>query len=445
MNLIPKGVSMLFFNLIEVTINPLHPQYELVNSALNFLQALYEYGNNTIVSTQKGIKQDLFSSFSSLVKQSHNLHHKIHLHVTEPQQTAINEKWDPDTSTITITTIRSQLQLISKLINLLYYSINPWFSDPTELAKILAQSSSLNYFSLTLKLASYYYHHLPQHNTLKEIQNNVSLIANELPADQLFMLTTKDWEEIADEPLSLADFLNNYNNNTSNHQISVQEVQHQLDFMTCSNFCRDIFASVEQQLQDIIRTIIKDLKNDSFCLEQAKASYTDLLNNLMKEDPDFQQDYYILFELILEKGHKYNVPEFNHVYEIKNILLLTAKGTINLKHVDPIEKELIFIGLDVVELYYYSPSLAYFEQNIKQTFWQKLQAIWDAHNEIAKKYQNSLYQINNPLAQLSIKPFLQSSIIHPKIKDLFNKVDDYLATDQHSQDTPRNKKPRLSL
>ena len=454
MNLIPTGVSMLFFNLIEVTINPLHPQYELINSALNFLHAIYEYSNNTIDSTPKSIKQSLFSHFLSLVKQAQKLHHTIHLHVTEPQQTAIKEKWDPETNTITITTTYSKLQLISKLINFLYYSINPWFSDPAELAKILAQSASLNYFSLTLNLASYYYQHLPKHNTLKEIQNNLPLIAEDLPLDLFFMSTTKDWEEMADEPLSLEDFLNNYNSNirsnekdttTANHHLNAQELQHQLDVMTCSNFCRDIFVSEEQTLQDMLRTIIKDLKNDSFCLDLAKANYKDLLTKLMEEDPSFQQDYYTLFELILEKGHKYKVPEFNHLYEIKDILLLTAKGTIKLKHLDAVERELIFISLDIVELYYSSRSLASFEQHIKHSFWQKLQTIWDNHNEIAKKYQNSLYQLNKPLAQLPIKPFLQSSIIHPKIKDMFNKVDDYLATDHRSQDAPKNKRPRPSL
>lgn len=197
---------MMFFDLIEVTINPNHPQAELVSSALNLLQVLYNYSLGSANATEKRLRTDLFSNFSQLIQKTHGLHHKIHLRFSSEEDLPVQEGWDNKTSSITITVISSQIQLISKLITFLYQSLQPWLNDPTELAKILAQADSLSYFKLGLKLAAYYYHHLPQHKTLKEITTNLPLIASEIPEELQKNLSCEAWLGY-DEPLSVEEFL----------------------------------------------------------------------------------------------------------------------------------------------------------------------------------------------------------------------------------------------
>lgn len=199
---------MVFFDLIEVTINPNHPQYELVSSALNILQALYNYSLQYQRPSEKGIKYPLFTKLSNLIHHSQQLHSKIQLHCPSPEiSPEQQEGWDPTTNTITIAEISSQIHLISKLINFLHYSVKPWLNDPSELAKILAQANSLSSFTLSLKLAYYYYCHLPQHQTLKELKINLPLVLNETPEEQQKALLNFAWESLTDTPLSIEAFL----------------------------------------------------------------------------------------------------------------------------------------------------------------------------------------------------------------------------------------------
>lgn len=197
----------MFFDLIEVTINPNHPQAELVSSTLTLLQVLYNYSFGSANAAEKSLRTYLFSNFSQLIQKTHSFHPKIQLRFTTAEDLSVQEGWDNQTSSITITAISSQIQLISKLITFLYQSLQPWLNDPLELAKILAQADSLSYFKLSLKLASYYYHHLPQHKTLREITTNLPLIVRELPEDLQKSLSLEAWNLESDAPLSVEEFL----------------------------------------------------------------------------------------------------------------------------------------------------------------------------------------------------------------------------------------------
>lgn len=198
---------MIFFDLIEVTINPNHPQFELVSSALNLLQVLYNYSLCSNNAAEKKLGHNMFSGFYTLIQNARRLHKKTRLHFASAEEPAVQEGWDNTTNVITITAISSQIQLISKLITFLYQSLQPWLNDPTELAKILTQTDSLSYFKLSLKLAAYYYHHLPHHKTLKEITISLPLIAKELPEDLQNILSAETWDFVPDEPLSIEAFL----------------------------------------------------------------------------------------------------------------------------------------------------------------------------------------------------------------------------------------------
>ena len=221
------------------------------------------------------------------------------------------------------------------------------------------------------------------------------------------------------------------------HMPELKESYNTLANSTLEDLWEPSSTEEEHQLDSILATIIKELKTENFNLSQTKQLHSDFLTKLLLEESFFAADYYELYQLILEQGQKYQLEEINHIYNLMDLFINVSQGKLNLTTLDPTEKELVFIGLDILHEYHSAISLKLFDKTIHQKYLPRLEEIQKTNPELADKYLDSLYSLNKPLASLPAQPFLQLYLqkypLSLAIKEVIDKAEAHLTSLKQEQ------------
>lgn len=427
---------MLFFDLLEANLNLDKPSHKIAANVLSLLQSLYEYQHSKTTEVPKELdNRAAFSQLKNLIDTSKKIQNKLSLSLISAEEYNSIGGWDADSRAITITEPTNASGFLNSLLSHLYRSINDCFANPLELAKLATQISSGNYFSLALQLAEYYYQHSTTRNTIKELHQDATLFMENLEQTHKELLQNHILTEEVIDPMSLSEFLNTINQ--PEHQKAIVEMHGafnyaiteelaRVDQLTLEHYFTPSESPEEFQLTEIISTIISEIKNNTFDLTTTKQKHSDFLNNALATDLSLKEEYYAVFQLLLNKGHKHHLPVMNHIFESMELLVQLGQGDLNLGSFDPTEKELVFIGLDMLESYYKTNSLAQFDLEVQNTYWPKLEQIQQSRPDLAEKYQTSLFAFNQQLATIPAKIFLQQCLLHPAAQDIVDKTKEYL-------------------
>jgi hypothetical protein len=438
---------MLFFDLLEANLNLDKPSHKIAANVLALLQSLYEYQHSqtTGVQPKELENRTAFSQLKNLIDTSKKIQNKLSLSLVSAEEYNSIGGWDADSRAITITEPTNASGFLNSLLSYLYRSVNDCFANPLELAKLATQISSGNYFSLALKLAEYYYQHSTTRNTIKELHQDATLFMENFEQIHKELLQNHILTEEATDPMSLPEFLNATHQPEHQKAIiemhgvfnsSITEELSRVDQLTLEHYFTPSESPEEFKLTEIVSTIISEIKNNSFDLAATKQKHLDFLNNALATDLSLKEDYYAVFQLLLNNGHKHNIPVMNHVFELMELLVQLGQGILNLESFDPAEKELVFVGLDMLESYYKTNSFSQFDLEVQNTYWPKLEQTRQSRPDLAEKYQTSLFSFNQPLATIPAKTFLQQCLLQPAAQDIVDKTKEYLLALEQDQAAP---------